>query len=247
MKNAVRAAGVAILLVLGFVLWYSMASNYGDGVVSGAYSLAQNGEVSTLILKRDHSFQQEMIRSGNVQRAAGTWRRIGESGIAFSKEFLLISGQEPGADGTAYGDIHKALGFRVYLTLSQYHVLWYGRVDPSSDNSISGTYRGDEPGVLATLVVKPDHTFQQSLDHLGATKHADGSWNLNQNGDIVFSKAFLKTSGEALKEGETASAWDPKGTNLQIQIVTIGKLPEQSEQPSAKAAPKAAKKKPKKR
>jgi outer membrane protein OmpA-like peptidoglycan-associated protein len=35
--------------------------------------------------------------------------------------------------------------------------------------------------------------------------------------------------------------------NLQIQIVTIGKLPEQSEQPSAKAAPKAAKKKPKKR
>ena len=35
--------------------------------------------------------------------------------------------------------------------------------------------------------------------------------------------------------------------NLQIQIVTIGKLPEQSEQPSAKAAPKAAKKKAKKR
>ena len=36
-------------------------------------------------------------------------------------------------------------------------------------------------------------------------------------------------------------------SNLQIQIVTIGKLPEQSEQPSAKAAPAAAKKKPKKR
>ena len=36
-------------------------------------------------------------------------------------------------------------------------------------------------------------------------------------------------------------------SNLQIQIVTIGKLPEQSEQPSAKAAPVAAKKKPKKR
>jgi OOP family OmpA-OmpF porin len=35
--------------------------------------------------------------------------------------------------------------------------------------------------------------------------------------------------------------------NLQIQIVTIGKLPEQSEQPAAKAAPGAAKKKAKKR
>ena len=35
--------------------------------------------------------------------------------------------------------------------------------------------------------------------------------------------------------------------NLQIQIVTIAKLPEQSEQPAAKAAPAAAKKKPKKR
>jgi hypothetical protein len=218
MKNAVRVAGVVILLVLGVVVWYSMASNYGEGVVSGAYNLAQNGEVSTLILKRDHSFQQELIRSGNVQRAAGTWRRIGESGIAFSKEFLLISGQEPGADGTTYGDIHKAFGFRVYLTLSQYHVLWYGRVDPSSDNSIAGTYRGDEPGVLATMVVKPDHTFQQSVDHLGATKHVEGRWILNQNGDVVFSRAFLKTSGEALEEDETASAWDPKGSNLQIQI-----------------------------
>jgi outer membrane protein OmpA-like peptidoglycan-associated protein len=35
--------------------------------------------------------------------------------------------------------------------------------------------------------------------------------------------------------------------NLQIQIVTIGKLPEQSAQPAAKAAPAAAKKKAKKR
>ena len=35
--------------------------------------------------------------------------------------------------------------------------------------------------------------------------------------------------------------------NLQIQIVTIGKVPEQSEQPAAKTAPGAAKKKPKKR
>ena len=35
--------------------------------------------------------------------------------------------------------------------------------------------------------------------------------------------------------------------NLQIQIVTIAKLPEQSEQPAAKAAPGAAKKKAKKR
>jgi hypothetical protein len=223
MTNSARVSGVCVLLVLCFVLWYTVASDYGDAVTSGTYHLAQNGETSTLVLKPDHSFQQELNKLGNVERAAGTWRRFGEGAIEFSKDFLIVSGQEPGADGTPYGEIHKRFGFLVTLTLSQYHVLWYGRVGPSPNNTVSGTYAGDEKGVPATLVLKEDHTFVQTVSHLGVERRAEGTWNFSKSGDIVFSRAFLKTSGETLREGESALAWDPKGSNLQVQIAMTSK------------------------
>jgi len=206
------------LLVVCFVLWYSVASDYGDGVASGTYHLAENGEISTLTLKTDHSFQQELSEHGEVKRASGTWHRVGEGGISFSKNFLPVSGQELGPDGTAYADMHKQFGFLVFLTLRQYHVLWYGRVDPSSNNTVPGTYSGDEDGVQATLILKPDGTFEQTVNHPGIAKQARGSWNFNRKGAVIFSKAFLKSSGDALKADETASAWAPKGSNLQIEI-----------------------------
>jgi hypothetical protein len=223
MTKLARAGGVVALLFLCFVIWYVIAADYSDKVASGSYHLSQNDETSTLILKSDHSFQQELSKHGRVERATGTWRRIGEGGIAFSKEFLTVSGQEPGADGTAYGEIHKRFGFLVSITLAQYHVLWYRRVDPSPSNSVPGTYTGDEEGIAATLVLDPNHTFEQSVSKLGVTKHAKGTWNLTENGDIVFSKDFLKTSGEALRNDETASAWNPKGSILQIQIAVNSK------------------------
>jgi hypothetical protein len=201
------------------VLWYSVASDYGDGVVSGTYRLAQNGETSTLVLKPDHTFQQELSEHGKVKRATGTWRRIGEGGITFSKEFLTVSGEEPSPDGTAYADIRKDFGFLVSLSLRQYHVLWYGKVDPLPTNTAVGIYAGDQSEASTSLVLKPDHTFEQVIHILDITKQAKGNWSLAQNGDIIFSKDFLKTSGEALRSDETASAWDPKGSNnLQIQI-----------------------------
>jgi hypothetical protein len=206
------------VLVVCCVLWYIVASDYGDGVASGTYHFAEDGETSTLVLKPDHSFQQELTEHGEVKRAAGTWRRIGEGGIAFSSEFLLVSGQEPGADGTAYADIHKNVGLFVSLILRQYHVLWYGRVDPSPTNTVSGTYAGDEPEVAATLTLRPDHTFEQVIHNVSVTNQAKGTWSVGQNGDIIFSKDFLKASGEALRSNESASAWDPHGSNLQIQI-----------------------------
>jgi hypothetical protein len=209
--------GIFIAIAI-FFLWYSAAADYGYRAVSGTYTFTSNEERSTLVLKSDRSFQQELSRHGKVERATGTWRRIGESGVAFSKEFLIVAGQEPGADGTAYGKFHKRFGFLVCLILSQYHMLWYGRVDPSPANTVSGTYTGDENGVSASLVLKPDHTFAQAINTHGVTKQATGSWSFGHNGAIVFSKDFLKTSGEALGSDETASAWDPKGSNLQIQI-----------------------------
>jgi len=148
---------------------------------------------------------------------------VGQAGIAFSKDFLTISGQELSANGTAYGEIHKTLGFLVSLTLTQYHVEWYGRVDPSPDNMVAGTYVGDEEGVSATLILKPDHTFEQAVSHLSVANHAKGGWSTNQNGDIVFSKTFLKASGEALNGNETASSLRPKGSNLQIEVAATSK------------------------
>lgn len=60
----------------------------------------------------------------------------------------MVSGDEPEPDGTTFSDMHKTLGLFVSLRLRQYHVLWYGKAD--SDNSVLGTYTGDEPGVPAT-------------------------------------------------------------------------------------------------
>jgi hypothetical protein len=222
MKNLARAGGVVALLLL-CVIWYVIAADYSDRVASGTYHLSQNGETSTLILNSNHGFQQELSKHGRVERATGTWRRIGEGGIAFSKEFLTLSGQEPGADGTAYGEIHKRFGFLVSLILAQYHVLWYVRVDSSPGNSVPGTYTGDAEGVTATLVLYPKHTFEQSVSKLGITRQAKGTWSSTKNGDVVFSKDFLKASGEALRDDETASAWNPKGSNLQIQIAVNSK------------------------
>lgn len=209
----------AVVVVIAFALaWFVIASDYGDGVTSGTYHLAQNGETSILILNPNHTFQQELNRLGKVQHASGNWHRSGEAGVSFSKEFLEISGQEFGADGVAYGHIEKKLGLLVSLRLSQYHVLWYGRTDPSPTSTIVGTYAGDEEGVRSTLVLKQDHTFEQTISRLADVKHAEGKWITRENGDIVFSREFLKTSGEALRDHETASAWDPRGSNLQIQI-----------------------------
>jgi hypothetical protein len=53
--------GCLVVLVVSFVLWYVVASDYGDGVASGIYQFAENGESSTLVLKPDHRFQQEEL------------------------------------------------------------------------------------------------------------------------------------------------------------------------------------------
>jgi hypothetical protein len=205
-----------VLAVLS-VLWY-VVSDYSDGVASGTYHFSQDGQTSILVVKPEHTFQQELSEHGEVRRATGTWHRVGEGGIAFSKEFLAVAGQEPHADGSAFADMHKDFGVFVSLSLRQYYVQWYGRVDPSPSNTVSGTYAGDEPGVSATLIVRPDHTFEQTIHTVSIANQAEGSWSVGQNGDIIFSKDFLKTSGAPLSSNETASAWDPKGSNLQIQI-----------------------------
>ncbi|MFY9854209.1 MAG: hypothetical protein WAK26_10075 [Terracidiphilus sp.] len=235
MRNSGRArgflgllsvVGVVILCWLCFGLWYSVASDYSDGVTSGTYYLAQNGETSTLILKPDHSFQQVLNRSGNIQHAEGTWRHVSSfGGLAFSKGFLVVRGQELGANCLAYGDLNKLFGlFPGSITLSTYDIEWYGKVTSVAGETASGTYAGDEEGVPATLNLKPDHTFEQTVTHGGIAKHAQGSWTLSQAGDIVFSKSFIKTTGESVREDETASTVGGTGASIQIEIAVNPKL-----------------------
>ena len=218
-----KATGAVVFLLALFVLWYTVASDYGDGVTSGTYHLSQNGETSTLVLKPDHTFRQELSRSRELRRAEGSWRRIGEGGVVFSKEFLAVSGQELDPDGTAIADLKKKFGFLVSLEMGQYYVWWYERVDPSPSNTAYGTYSSDEEGVQATLILKRDHTFEQTVSRVPDVKQANGTWTTTQNGDIVFSSGFLKTSGEPLSQNETASAIDPRGSALQIEIAATSK------------------------
>ena len=218
MRSAARAGLVCLLLIVLAVGWFTVASDYGDSVAVGTYHLRQSGESSNLILKADHTFQQDVIHNGATQRCEGEWRRIGEGGLAFSKQFLPVVGQELGAYGTPYGQIQKTFGLFPSITLDQYHVLWYRRTDPSPTSPIAGTYAGDEEGVPATLVMKNDHTFDQEVTHAGLAKHAHGTWSVRKDGDLLFSRDLLKTSGESLTGDEIASAWDPKGSNLQIQV-----------------------------
>lgn len=220
MKNAAKLA-IFLLTAAGLAFWALSALDYSDKAAVGAYRLTNNGESSTLVLKPDHTFVQVRTSVGETAHAEGRWRRLGEGGLAFSKDFLVVEGQEPGADGTRYGDLHKEFGLRASIILSQYHMLWYGKTGPSKDETLAGDYAGDEPGVSATLSLKPDNSFEQTVSSSGNTRHARGIWRLNQQGDIDFSREFLKSSGEPLKEDETASAWNPKGSNLQIKISRI--------------------------
>jgi hypothetical protein len=115
-SKAARTAGWTIILIAVFWVWYMVAADYGYSAVSGTYTLRREGESSTLVLRHDRSFQQELSRAGKRVRAQGTWRRSGEGGIAFSREFLKLSGQEIADDGEAYGHVEKSfLGLRLSI------------------------------------------------------------------------------------------------------------------------------------
>jgi hypothetical protein len=110
MTAPVRTLWGIFLLVVLFFVWYSVAADYGYGAVTGSYSFGSNGEESTLVLRKDQSFQQEVKHDGRVERSQGTWRRIGEGGVVFSKEFLKLPGQVTRTNGEADGEVRKRFG-----------------------------------------------------------------------------------------------------------------------------------------
>jgi len=112
----------AVIAFLPFALlwvWYSVAADYSYKAVAGTYTLQWNGESSTLVLKQDGSFQQELHQEGNLKHSQGTWRRIGEGGVVFSREFLNTPNQEVGQTGEIYGEVQKKLGLFLSIRISQ--------------------------------------------------------------------------------------------------------------------------------
>ena len=105
--TSVRTGGGVFLIIAFLLCWYTVAADYGYRAVSGTYLFQCDEETSTLILRQDRSFQQDLNRDGKIQHVQGTWRRIGEGGVVFSKEFLKVKGQEVRSDGQADGEVEK--------------------------------------------------------------------------------------------------------------------------------------------
>jgi hypothetical protein len=217
-SRAVTTSVVLAVFVAALCFWGIVAFNYGDDVAVGTYHFAQAKVTCDLVLKPDHTFVQALKSGRSATRVEGTWRRVGEGGISISNAFLAVPGLMIEPDGTTFADMHKALGLFVTLHMRRYHVLWYGRRASQSDTSPVGIYDGDEKGVKATLTLHPDHSFDQEIIRPGVSAIAKGTWTTGQNGTIAFSQAFLKTSGKPLEEGESATADDPSGSNLQIIV-----------------------------
>jgi hypothetical protein len=107
-RIAVRIAGWAFLSLAVFSVWYWFAADYSYGALAGTYVYRSGDLKSTLILKEDRSFAQEVVTVGKVQHAQGTWRRLGEGGVVFSKEILPPGDFRSRSDGSTDGDVQKS-------------------------------------------------------------------------------------------------------------------------------------------
>lgn len=218
-RSITKAAGAALLLLGILFWWFLVASDYSDAAACGKYKLNYRGVRSSLVLRCDHSFSQDVSNAGKIQHATGTWRRVGEGGVNFSKEFISLPGEQLGEDGSSYADMRRQFGLLIHLDLRTYEVVWYGKADPGDKNGVAGRYKQTSGNYARSLVLNSDHTFAQ--DEVGwlQTASAKGTWSVAHNGDILFSRGFLKPSGQPLAADETAKAIDPQGTwVLQIEI-----------------------------
>jgi hypothetical protein len=109
--------GAFLLFLFTFVVWYVEADNFNDEKISGTYTFHSNSVASTLVLKSDHGFWQQLYDGEGVKRAEGSWRVSGEGHIEFSPEFLSVPGQDMSFGGQAYGQINNTLGL-VSITLA---------------------------------------------------------------------------------------------------------------------------------
>lgn len=122
-----------VTLLLAFVLlvaWYVVATGYGYSELSGTYKFNGPAVSTVLVLKADRSFLQEITKNGKVEHSTGSWHRIGEGGVTFSKEFIRLPGQQsyldrfgpdtsgnPESDGEFGGHFERMFGLYPVLHL----------------------------------------------------------------------------------------------------------------------------------
>jgi hypothetical protein len=92
MKRTLYGVGGTFAIIALFCVWFAIASNYDYDALAGTYNFKNSDCSSTLVLKADRTFSQQLTEDGKTNSASGTWRRIGEGGVNFSLGFLRIPG-----------------------------------------------------------------------------------------------------------------------------------------------------------
>jgi hypothetical protein len=138
---------------------------------------------------------------------------------------LALPGQQLGEDGTAYVDMQRQFGILLQLAARTYTVVWYGKTEPIN-NQLYGRYEDKNGLYPSSLVLSSEGTFDEDVVGGARSTTARGTWNIDSDGDVGFSKEFLKPSGLPLEKNETAKALNPRGSNfLQIEIAAGGASP----------------------
>jgi hypothetical protein len=119
MKAPGKAKAGAWFLAIVSMLWfgYMWVADYGDGVTAGTYEALVDGQRSTLLLRRDHTFHQTRLGGGVSAETDGTWRRIGEGGLVFSGGMLPLPRQLLMPNGDAYATLYKSYGIWPFMSL----------------------------------------------------------------------------------------------------------------------------------
>lgn len=91
----------------------------------------------------------------------------------------------------------------VVLLLLVFFCIWWVVASDFGISAISGTYTSLDKAERLTLVLKPDHTFHETLDRSGKLEQADGGWYVLGESGIKLSQEFIKVSGqESNSDGE---------------------------------------------
>jgi hypothetical protein len=110
MKILVRAFGWILLLLCLCWAMYCVIADYSYSAVSGIYKADVGGTTSILHLYANQTFDQDTGQGGSRQQVRGTWKRIGEGRVVFSKEFLRAENEEVRTDGEVDGAVEKIFG-----------------------------------------------------------------------------------------------------------------------------------------
>jgi hypothetical protein len=111
MRKTTKRAAILICLLLLAVFWWWHSWNFEDRFVVGEYVAKTEGECNVLELNSDHTFNQKVSKGDRLTvPAAGTWRRFGEAGVAFSNSFI---GATPDAftNNNVYAMLDNTFGF----------------------------------------------------------------------------------------------------------------------------------------